>query len=356
MKSTVLIVDDDASARTTIEAILSNDGYRLSFAEDGYKALKLAQAIQPDLIILDVMMPALDGFEVCRRIRATAKLAEIPVIILTALDDSPSLLQGIEAGADDFLFKPVDRQELRARVRTITRLNRYRTLLVQRESLRTMAQRVITAQEEERRRISRELHDDLGQSLTAHTLNLHNLLAGIPKGQTNLIQQVEGLIAEATDLHQKIRTLAQNLRPPMLDTLGLPLALITFCQELSNRTHIPVEVVIDPELPVLPDVYAVTLFRILQEGMNNIIKHAQAARIWVELQREDDQLSLTIQDDGQGFQVDAPRAHGIGLIGIQERLALVGGELNIRSRPRQGTVLAAHLPLVGIEKGEKEGV
>jgi two-component system, cell cycle response regulator len=130
--STILIVDDDPAAHQVLEGILRPYRYNLQFAATGLEALAQAAAIAPDLILLDVMMPGMDGFEVCRRLRADPSLAEIPVIMLTALDDRDSRLEGIEAGADDFLSKPYDRTELRARVGTITRLNRYRRLLTER--------------------------------------------------------------------------------------------------------------------------------------------------------------------------------------------------------------------------------
>jgi two-component system cell cycle response regulator len=131
-KSIILIVDDTETGREILEALLQSSTYQLAFAANGPEALLKAEALTPDLILLDVMMPGMDGFEVCRRLRSNPRLAEIPIILVTALDDRQSRLQGIEAGADDFVTKPFDHAELRARVRTITRLNRYRRLLDER--------------------------------------------------------------------------------------------------------------------------------------------------------------------------------------------------------------------------------
>jgi DNA-binding response OmpR family regulator/anti-sigma regulatory factor (Ser/Thr protein kinase) len=128
----VLIVDDEPLGRETLAALLSPLGYQQRFAANGAEALQLAMAVPPDLILLDVMMPGMDGFQVCQKLRAHASLADVPVIMLTALDDRESRLRGIEAGADDFVSKPFDRVELRARVKTITRLNRYRRLVNER--------------------------------------------------------------------------------------------------------------------------------------------------------------------------------------------------------------------------------
>ncbi|HEX9924349.1 MAG TPA: response regulator [Anaerolineae bacterium] len=129
---TILIVDDHPIGRETLEGLLYNEGYELSFASNGAEALEKATTLTPDLILLDVMMPDMNGFEVCRRIRTDPLLFEIPIIMVTALDDYDSLIEGIKAGADDFVSKPFDSVELRARVRTITRLNRYRRLLSER--------------------------------------------------------------------------------------------------------------------------------------------------------------------------------------------------------------------------------
>jgi len=124
--TSVLIADDDPVALRVLRLLLGNRGYRLEFAETGAAALKAARATKPDLLLLDVNLPDMDGFEVCRTLRAEAGVAELPIIMLTALTDRGARLKGIEAGADDFISKPFDHVELAARVGTVLRLNRYR--------------------------------------------------------------------------------------------------------------------------------------------------------------------------------------------------------------------------------------
>ena len=132
MKPKILIVDDDPLNLTTLEAFLSGEGYELHFAQEGNSALALAHVEQPDLILLDVMMPDIDGFEVTRRIRSDPAIGRIPIILITALDDDRSRIDGLRAGADDFITKPCRRDEIRARVRTVASLNRFRSIAEQR--------------------------------------------------------------------------------------------------------------------------------------------------------------------------------------------------------------------------------
>jgi DNA-binding response OmpR family regulator len=124
-ETTILIVDDDPLMQKVIEASLIKDNYTIVFANNGEEGIRFAHELMPDLILLDVIMPDLDGFEVCQRLRNDMLLLYIPIIMITALDDRDSKIQGLEAGADDYLCKPFDKIELRARVKTITRLNRY---------------------------------------------------------------------------------------------------------------------------------------------------------------------------------------------------------------------------------------
>lgn len=147
MNSTILIVDDEYSGRETLQSILEGEGYNLVMAENGPQAIEMAKTILPDVILLDVMMPGMTGFEVCERIRNDPQVAEIPIIILTALDDRESLLTGLKAGADDFISKPFDRFELRARLIGITRLNRYHKLLEERAKLQQSHAKLLEAYE-----------------------------------------------------------------------------------------------------------------------------------------------------------------------------------------------------------------
>jgi two-component system, cell cycle sensor histidine kinase and response regulator CckA len=134
----ILIVDDTPNGRKVLKSALANSGFHLSFAENGGEALAMAAELLPDLVLLDVMMPGMDGFEVCRRIRADPVLSDLPVVMVTALTDRDSRLRGIEAGADDFVSKPYDVLELRSRVRNIVRLNRFRRMGEAREKYERM--------------------------------------------------------------------------------------------------------------------------------------------------------------------------------------------------------------------------
>ncbi len=130
--STVLIVDDAPEGRVLLERLLAAEGYDLAFASDGVEALAKAATLTPDLILMDVMMPLMNGFEVCERLRADPLLAKVPIILITSLDDRAARLHGLEVGADDFVSKPFDQAELLTRVRTITQVNRYRQFLLER--------------------------------------------------------------------------------------------------------------------------------------------------------------------------------------------------------------------------------
>jgi putative two-component system response regulator len=147
MDSMILIVDDEEAGRETLQSILEGEGYQLQIAENGPQAIEKAKKLLPDVILLDVMMPGMTGFEVCQHIRNDPEIAEIPIVMLTALDDQDSLLTALKAGADDFISKPFDRYELRARLLGITRLNRYKKIIQERTKLQEANARLLAAYE-----------------------------------------------------------------------------------------------------------------------------------------------------------------------------------------------------------------
>jgi putative two-component system response regulator len=197
MASIILIVDDEPTARQTVESILENQGYQIEMAENGMQAISQALAVLPDVILLDVMMPGMNGFDVCRRIRQEPLLAEIPIIMVTALDDKQSLLSGLEAGADDYITKPYDRYELRARLLGITRLNRYRKLLEERANIEQAHTQLLAAYDATIEGWSRAMDlrdketEGHTQRVTELTLKLCNMIG---MNQEDLIQVRRGAL------------------------------------------------------------------------------------------------------------------------------------------------------------------
>jgi signal transduction histidine kinase len=157
---------------------------------------------------------------------------------------------------------------------------------------------------------------------------------------------LQALYEQSFEVSVKIRRLARDLRPPVLDALGLKVAMQTYCTEFTRRTHLRVIFEADSSLPDFQDAYNITLYRTLQEALTNVVKHARASQVWVELSVEENTVNLTIQDNGIGFSAEKPKSNGIGLAGLRERITIAGGTLNISSIPRHGTILTAQFPLL----------
>ncbi|MFN2169066.1 MAG: response regulator, partial [Anaerolineae bacterium] len=340
--SRILVVDDVAAVQQMIEALLRNDRHGIEFASSGEEALRKLASMDFDLVLLDVAMPGMDGFEVCRRLRADPRLAEIPIVIITALADKVSLLRGLEAGADDFITKPFDPIELRARVRAITRLNRYRMLLAERSLSTRLAVRMENIQESERRRLARELHDRVGQNLTALSINLNivdrQVRATAPAA---VMQRLSDSLDLVTATAQQIRDVTAELRPPALDDCGLAAALHWYGEQFSRRTGVSVQVLESGPKGRLPLPVETALFRIAQEALTNVAKHAQASAVQVDLNASGNAVTMIIGDDGQGFKTSGAPASAAqphwGLLTMKERARAVDAAVEIESTPGQGT-------------------
>jgi PAS domain S-box-containing protein len=461
--SSILIIDDDVIARAALEALLSDEAYQLHFAANGIEGLALATAIAPDVILLDVMMPGMDGYEVCRRLRANSELADVPILMLTALDNRPARLAGLQAGADDFITKPFDYAELKTRVRTITRLNRYRRLLGERarlaqlielspngiavvdaaglvrlanqflvrllqaesaaalegqplegwlpdrevvawqkvltpgvpslrletELVRADGQRLpvelivggipwegqaaaqmiirdITAEKyrrtqeaaiaEERRRIAGEIHDGLAQNLAALKVRAglwHDLVDQNPAQMHAELDQLQILLRENI---QDVRRSIFALRPIALDEHGFFPTLRQFLNDFGEQNQLLIHWAVRGAEGDLPVSLELPLFRIIQEALNNVAKHAQAQTLWLDVDVQTQaQARLILRDDGRGFDLatlePAARRGHLGLKQMRERVEQGGGRLEVQSAVGHGTTLDVTLQAPGLEGG-----
>ncbi|MFB3829212.1 MAG: histidine kinase [Bryobacteraceae bacterium] len=220
-----------------------------------------------------------------------------------------------------------------------------RTEQAERE-LRRLSQQLVHAQEEERRRISRELHDEVGQTLTGLRLELRNLEKLRSGSESDFHAHLEAARELASGTLQSVRSLAAGLRPSVLDDLGLAPALEWLAREFTRRTRIPVEVLVEGLPPELPEAHRTCIYRVVQEALTNCAKHAEARQIRVALHGDGTRLSLAVNDDGRGFSMEAA-GRGLGLIGIGERVRELGGTVTVHSQPGKGALLKVAIPLSG---------
>jgi signal transduction histidine kinase len=215
-----------------------------------------------------------------------------------------------------------------------------------REALRgELLRQVVNAQEAERQRIARDLHDATGQALTALGLGLRGISASVKDGDEAVrgLRQLETLTANSLD---ELRHLISDLRPPHLDDLGLSAAIRWYAKELQARADLEVQTEIAGEPADVPPPVRLAVFRIAQEALTNVLKHSQARRAWVLLSYRDGQVHLQVRDDGCGFDM-AARAQtrpAWGLLGMQERAALLGGRVMVQSQPGSGTQIEVEIP------------
>lgn len=216
---------------------------------------------------------------------------------------------------------------------------------------RSLSGKLLAAQEEERARIARELHDDVIQRVALLGQSLDELATFSHGGDRQFERRVRGLRAELVDFADEIRALAHRMHPPVLDHLGLPAALSTLAGEMWSTSRLRVGLDLDRSPVEMPPAVASGLYRIAQESLRNVVKHAGASTAVVRLARTDGGVQLIVEDNGSGFDTAAPRGvsasggSGIGLTSITERARQFGGRVAIHSRPGAGTRVVAWIPL-----------
>ncbi len=211
------------------------------------------------------------------------------------------------------------------------------------ERLKRMTLQLVTLQEDERHRISQDLHDDIGQGMTALVLGLKAIDGAVTAGEKDVGQQIKDAVRSVEAIMKQVRQVFYQLHPPSLDALPLALALESFCHTFGQQAGL--HVYFNSEtLPPMPDLQATALYRLVQEGLNNAAKHARATSVWVNLDYSDGDVSLSVEDNGQGFN---PKTidRNMGLLGIRDRFLMLNGSFDIESAPGKGTRLFGSLPL-----------
>jgi PAS domain S-box-containing protein len=248
-----------------------------------------------------------------------------------------SISQASEGG---HRFYTVILRDVTERVRAEEALRRSR------EEIHNLALAANTAREQEKSRIARELHDELGQALTALKIDVGWLRENTDPGNEEAARKLSAMQLLLDGTVAAARRISSDLRPLMLDDLGLTAAADWLAQNFTNRTGVPCELVIAGGDLDLADPYATAVFRVLQESLTNVAKHAYATQVEATLERTQDEVVLTVRDNGRGFAPDAPRKQGsFGLTGLRERAYLLGGDVRLDSSPGKGTLVEMRIPL-----------
>jgi len=381
----ILLADDNADMRAYVRRLLG-ENYQVQSVSNGREALAAIRNDPPDLVLTDVMMPELDGFGLLRELRADEKTNTIPVILLSARAGEDARIEGMEAGADDYMVKPFTARELLARVgahlamgrlrreaaeheralraeaeNTATALEAARKELEQRVQERTaelqlandelheLSSRLQQMQDEERRRIARGLHDSAGQLLAAVAMNIAVVKGEVHKLSPNAARCVQDNLALVDQLTSEIRTISHLLHPPLLDEVGLASALRWYVDGFSERSNIAATLEMPENMGRFPDDTEIAIFRAVQECLTNVHRHSGSRSCSVRLSQDEGNLRVEIKDNGKGISRErklslSSSGGGVGLRGMEERIRKLAGTLSINSSSR-GTMVTVTLPV-----------
>ena len=345
------MVDDQPAKVMSYEAILSELDENLLKAHSAREALEILLKKEVAVVLMDVSMPEMDGFETAEIIHQHPRYQKTAIIFISAVHlTDVDQLRGYQRGAVDYISVPIIPELLRAKVSTFIDLYRKsRQLEALNTELRRLSMSLISTQDEERRRIARELHDGLGQDLTAAKMILHEVNAQAEtgngaKGSRDSVREISELIDR---MIQQVRNISYLLHPPLLDEVGLRSALGWFLEGLAKRAGIETFLETNPtDFPRLAPEVETTAFRIIQEALTNVFRHAQATKVWVNLAEKKKEISVTVRDNGVGLPDPASQLReiaGVGISSMRQRAKELGGEMWIRNA-EPGTVVEFTIP------------
>jgi signal transduction histidine kinase len=362
-QASILIVDDDPTSLTVMQEILANQGARLVTASSGEEALRKVLDDDFAAILMDVRMPGIDGFITASMIRERKRSKYTPIIFVTGhAEDLTTMFKGYRAGAVDFIVKPVIPDVLRSKLAVFVGLhdmNRIlnaelaeRTLTEQRlraseENLRALAKHLQSVREEERIHIAREIHDELGQALTGLKFELNTFTKHFESDDAAARQDKQQTLNIAIDrIINSVRRIASGLRPEVLDEIGLAAAFDWQAREFQRRTGIRCHVNIPAQFSDPDKDRSTALFRIFQELLTNVARHANATRVNVALSEGEAALALCVEDNGRGIkETEAQSPRSLGFLGLRERVLAFGGTIDVKGDAGKGTRVCVSIPV-----------
>src|SRR5258708_31567944 len=342
--------------------VLATLGARLVTASSGEEALRRVLDNDFAAILMDVRMPGIDGFATASLIREDKRSRYTPIIFLPAAsEDLSTMFKGYRAGAVDFITKPVIPEVLRSKLAIFVGLhdmNRMlnaelaeRSLTEQRlraseENLRALAGHLQSVREEERIHIAREIHDELGQALTGLKFDLGSFARSFESDSPESRQDKQLALGVAIDrIIGSVRRIASGLRPEVLDEIGLAAACEWQAREFQRRTGIRCVVSIAANMADPDQQRSTALFRIFQELLTNVARHANATRVNVALSQGETALALSVEDNGRGIrdnEIESPRS--LGFLGLRERVLAFGGSIDVKGDEGKGTRVSVTIP------------
>jgi signal transduction histidine kinase len=358
----ILIVDDDSKSLMALQELLQSPAQEVVPANSGEEALRCVLKQDFAVILLDARMPGVDGFETARLIRERERSRHTPIIFLTgAYEDVHSVFRGYEAGAVDYIVKPLVPEILKSKISVFVELYNKNAVLIREiaerrrveehlrkseENLRALAAHVQSVREEEWTRIAREIHDELGQALTGLKMDLTWVANRLPEDRRELAERTKSMFGLIDDTIQSVRRIASRLRPEVLDNLGLIAAIEWHAGDFRKRTGIRCKISAPSETPALDRERSTAAFRIFQELLTNVARHANATRIDVTMRVDSVALVITVEDNGKGIAESAINdSKSLGLLGIRERVLPFGGTIEITGFRDKGTQVKVSIPL-----------
>lgn len=344
-KINILMVDDQPDKLLTYEAMLSELGENLIKVHSGMEALECMLKTDVALVLMDVCMPGMDGFETAEMIHGHPRFQSTPIVFVSGIHITDlDRIRGYRHGAVDYVSVPVVPELLRAKVRVFAELHR------KTQQLEALHARTTVLVDEERRHIARELHDSVGQLLASISMNnafLQQQSSRLGPDGARRLAENSALVEEAS---KQIRTLSHLLHPPLLDEAGLSSALHWYVEGFSERSKIATTLELPSDLAELSREVELSVFRVVQECLTNIHRHANSPAARICIVQDAACLKVQVEDEGKGIsseklsELRSSARTGVGIRGMRERLRQLGGTLHLESKT-PGTRVTAILPI-----------